>query len=181
MDPPSQDCDRTVELIRECAAEHGLLATMVERDNYHRIWGRDGCILGLAAPLCGDEELLPAFHPVITPAGADGEELQMTFSDTFKNRPHQYHNGGLCPLVTGFYVADLAARGRDELAGRQLDGVHRANALETEGRPRSFPEFLHDRTHAPGGARRLGWSAAAAVIGQQALEGNVLFSAVDRT
>ena len=128
-----------------------------------------------------DVMLLPAFHPVITPADDDWEELQMTFSYTFKNRPHEYHNGGLWPLVTGFYVADLAARGHHELAEKYLDGIHRANALEMEGRPWRFPEFLHGQKHIPGGAPRLGWSAAAAVIGQQALEGNSLFSAVDQT
>jgi hypothetical protein len=45
--------------------------------------------------------LLPAFDPVITPKDEDWDELQMTFSHTFKNAPHEYHNGGLCPIVTG--------------------------------------------------------------------------------
>jgi hypothetical protein len=127
-----------------------------------------------------DVMLLPAFHPVITPADEDWEDLQMTFSYTFKNRPYEYHNGGLWPLVTGFYVADLVARGRKELAEEYLDGIHRANAREMEGRPWSFPEFLHGQNHTPGGAPRLGWSAAAAVIGEQALGGNVIFSTASR-
>jgi len=123
-----------------------------------------------------DVMLLPAFHPVITPADADWEDLQMTFSYTFKNRPYEYHNGGLWPLVTGFYVADLAARGCPEAARQYLDGIHQANSRQIEGRAWGFPEFLHGRDHTPGGTPRLGWSAAAAVIGQQACEGNTVFS-----
>lgn len=120
--------------------------------------------------------LLPAFHPVILPEDADWEDLQMTFSYSFKNRPYEYHNGGLWPMVTGFYVADLAARGHTELAGQYLEGVHAANGRQYEDASWGFPEFLHGKEHTPGGTPKLGWSAAAAVIGQHALNGNVLFS-----
>ena len=120
--------------------------------------------------------LLPAFHPVITPTDADWEDLQMTFSYTFKNHPHAYHNGGLWPMVTGFRVADLAARGHTDLARQYLEGIHRANALAMEGHDWGFPEFIHGRQHTPGGTPRLGWSAAAAIIGHKACEGNMVFS-----
>lgn len=122
-----------------------------------------------------DVMLLPAFHPVIKPKDEDWNDLQMTFSHTFKNAPHEYHNGGLWPLVTGFYVADLAARGREDLARRYLQGIHRANRAEYEGQPWSFPEYLHGQTFAPGGTSPMSWSAAAAIIGHQALEGKQLF------
>ncbi|NIR31876.1 MAG: glycogen debranching protein [Gammaproteobacteria bacterium] len=126
--------------------------------------------------LIGDElanraGLLPAFHPVITPVDEDWEDLQMTFSYTFKNRPYEFHNGGLWPMITGFYVADLAARGHHELAGRYLDNIHAGNALEMDGEPWSFPEFVQGKTFEAGGTRHQGWSAAAAVMGRQALEG----------
>jgi hypothetical protein len=115
--------------------------------------------------------LLPAFHPVITPKDEDWEELHMTFSYTFKNRPYEYHNGGLWPLVTGFYVADLAARGETDLAGRFLDGIHRANAKSADGSAWGFPEYLHGKTFKPEGMMGQGWSAAAAVIAHHALDG----------
>lgn len=123
--------------------------------------------------------VLPAFYPVITTEDADWEELQMTFSYTFKNHPYEYHNGGLWPMVTGFYVADLAARGQTELAGRYLAGIHWANAKAMEGDAWGFPEFVHGRDHTPGGTPKLAWSAAAAVIGQQALQGKGLFAESD--
>lgn len=72
--------------------------------------------------------LLPAFHPVINPKDEDWKELKMTFSYHFKNRPYEYHNGGLWPLITGFYVAGLAARNQPDRAARYLQGIHGANA-----------------------------------------------------
>jgi hypothetical protein len=119
--------------------------------------------------------LLPAFHPVIKPIDEDWEHLQMMFSYTFKNRPYEFHNGGLWPMITGFYVADLAHRRHPGEAHRFLQAVHSANALVMDGEPWGFPEFLHGRQLTPGGKRRLGWSAAAAVIGHQALQGERVF------
>ena len=115
--------------------------------------------------------LLPAFYPVIEPMDRDWEELQTTFSYSFKNRPHEYHNGGLWPMVTGFYVADLARRGRYDMAQRFLDGIHAANAMTMDGEAWSFPEYVHGVRLTPGGTSRLGWSAAAAVIGGHAVAG----------
>jgi hypothetical protein len=115
--------------------------------------------------------LLPAFHPVITPRDEDWDDLQMTFSHTFKNQPYQYQNGGLWPMITGFYVADLAKRGRNDEARRYLEGVHRTNASEMNGEPWSFPEYLHGRELTPGGNSEMVWNAAAAVLGQCAVDG----------
>lgn len=122
-----------------------------------------------------DLPLLPAFHPVIKPVDEDWEELQVMFTYTFKNKPYEFHNGGLWPMLTGFYVADLAKRGRKNEAKKYLDAVHRANALEMEGEPWGFPEFVNGEDLNPGGTRLQGWSAAGAIIGQRALEGRRVF------
>ena len=115
--------------------------------------------------------LLPAFHPVIEPVDADWEDLQVMFSYTFKNKPYEFHNGGLWPMVTGFYVADLARRQHTEAAKKYLQAIHQANALTMEGEAWGFPEFVHGQKLTPGGTRHQGWSAAAAIIGQHALDG----------
>lgn len=120
-------------------------------------------------------KVLPAFHPVIEPVDKDWEELQMSFSYTFKNQPYEFHNGGLWPMVTGFYVADLAARGRQSEARDYLRGIHQANALMMEDEPWGFPEYVHGRKFTAGGTRHQSWSAAAAVMGHHALEGKPLF------
>ena len=122
-----------------------------------------------------DVMLLPAFHPVISPKDEEWDELQMTFSHSFKNEPHEYHNGGLWPLVTGFYAASLAKRGKLELARRYCDGIHAANALAMYDVDWGFPEYLHGQKHVAQGTSRMGWSAAAAVIAEQYLAGKRLF------
>lgn len=125
--------------------------------------------------VAGTPQLLPAFHPVIEPDDIDWERLQVSFSYQFRNQPYEYHNGGLWPMLTGFYVADLAQRGQTEQAERFLNGIHWANSLAMDGEGWSFPEFVHGRDFKPGGTRQQGWSAAAAVIGKHALEGIPLF------
>jgi len=120
--------------------------------------------------------LLPAFNPVITPKDEKWNDLQITFSHTFKNSPHEYHNGGLWPLVTAFYAASLARRGKGDLARRYADGIHAANRLPIDDSPWSFPEYVHGKEHTAGGTHPMGWSAAAAVIAEQAIKGKRVFS-----
>jgi len=125
--------------------------------------------------------LLPAFHPVIDPHDKDWSHLHMTFSYSFKNRPHEFQNGGLWPFITGFYVADLAARGETGRAGRFLDAIDRANALPVRGEPWSFPEYVHGQALTAGGTPHQGWSAAGAVIAHHAMQGERVFRIGART
>ncbi len=122
-----------------------------------------------------DVMLLPAFDPVITPRDEYWDDLQMSFSYTFKNEPYEYHNGGLWPFVTAFYAASLAQRGELELARRYRDGIHAANRRPRDGEPWSFSEYLNGKTHEPGGTYPMGWSAAAAVIADAYVGGGRLF------
>lgn len=122
-----------------------------------------------------EPRLLPAFHPVIKPVDEDWRDLNMTFSYSFKNHPYEYQNGGLWPMITGFYAADLAGRGDRERAAAYVEGIHQANALEMEGEHWSFPEFVHGKRLTAGGTRQQGWSAAGAIIGEHALRGEAVF------
>lgn len=126
------------------------------------------------------KQLLPAFTPVIKPVDKDWDDLHMTFSYTFKNKPNEYHNGGLWPMITGFYVADLALRGKEEIARKLLEKIHEGNGLEMEGEPWGFPEYIHGKHHTAGGTRHQGWSAAGAIIAEKAMEGQRLFRIGDR-
>jgi glycogen debranching enzyme len=119
--------------------------------------------------------LMPAFHPVIKPVDDDWKELQATYSYAFRNSPYHYHNGGRWPLLSGFYAADLAFRGQVGLAEQYLDDLNHANALEMDGESWSFPEYLHGRDLTPRGTKHQGWSAAAAVLAHQALDGRRCF------
>jgi len=126
-----------------------------------------------------DLPLLPAFHPVIKPVDEDWKHLHVMFSYSFKNKPYEFQNGGLWQMITGFYVADLARRKRTKEAVKYLQGIHRANAMSMEDEAWGFPEYVNGRKLVPGGTRRQGWSAAAALIGQHALEGRCIFRVND--
>lgn len=119
--------------------------------------------------------LLPAFHPVIQPIDEDWKSLQMTFSFTFKNKPYEFQNGGLWSMLTGFYVADLAKRQQTQQATDCLLAIHRANQMAFGDQDWGFAEFIHGRTLHTGGTKQQAWSAAAAIIGQAALENKTVF------
>jgi GH15 family glucan-1,4-alpha-glucosidase len=131
---------------------------------------------GFISKLVDDNEirLLPAFAPVIQEIDEDWKELQATFSYTFRNKPYEYHNGGLWPLVTGFYVVDLAGRGLERKAKDYLKAIHQANYLGQD-EEWGFHEFINGKSFEPQGTRHQTWSAGAVVMGQLALEGKKLF------
>jgi len=120
-------------------------------------------------------KLLPAFHPVILPVDKDWQDLQMTFSFTFKNSPYEYHNGGLWPMLSGFYVYDLYQRGFHQLASLFSDAINHANNLKYHDIQPSFPEYVNGKTLQPGGTLEQGWSASATIISYQSLQGKKLF------
>ena len=119
--------------------------------------------------------LIPAFYPVIEPKDSDWEDLQMVFSHTFKNRPFEFHNSGLWPMLTGFYIADLAQRNKQDVAHKYLSAIDQGNAMTYNDAEWSFPEYFHGRLFTPGGTKHQGWSAAASIIGHHTLEGGSLF------
>jgi len=122
-----------------------------------------------------DMQLLPAFYPVIQPETDSWNELEVSFSFTFKNKPYEFHNGGLWPFVTGFYVADLAKRGKTELAETYLRNIDAANRLSAQDNDEwGFYEYIHGKNHTPGGTRHQGWSAAASVMAHHALDGQYI-------
>jgi hypothetical protein len=96
-----------------------------------------------------------AMDPVIQPGSRD-------WRDYYRNRnlnlPHQYHNGGIWPMVGGFYVAALVKAGRLSEARQQLANLARANKQGLH-REWEFNEFLHGLNGRPMGAIGNAWSA----------------------
>jgi hypothetical protein len=74
-----------------------------------------------------------------------------------QNSAWQYHNGGVWPMVGGFWIAALARCGRKRLAQAELVKLARACALDDW----AFAEWLHGRTSAPRGMQGQSWNAAA--------------------
>lgn len=114
--------------------------------------------------------LLPAFWPVISPGTVHWEQLQANhLYGQMKNSPYMYHNGGLWPMITGFYAVGLARQGQDERAQHLLTAINAANARGSDGTQWAFAEYHHGQTHQPMGTTQVAWSAAAGVMAHQAL------------
>ena len=89
-----------------------------------------------------------------------------------QNLAWQYHNGGIWPMVGGFWVAALAACGRRQQASTELVQLARACALKNW----AFTEWLHGKTHAPRGMPGQSWNAAAFLLAEHAVaQGSVSF------
>jgi glycogen debranching enzyme len=82
-----------------------------------------------------------------------------------QNSAWQYHNGGIWPMIGGFWVAALARAGRRRLARTELVKLARACALDGW----AFAEWLHGRTAAPRGMPGQSWNAAAFLLAEHAL------------
>ncbi|MEN8376379.1 MAG: glycoside hydrolase 100 family protein [Gemmatimonadota bacterium] len=113
------------------------------------------------AEFLGRGALPPAFHPPITESDPGWDELRGFHLFDFRNRPHEYHNGGIWPIWLGWLALALALRGRTETLGRLRASW--ADALERAPRF-DFHEFLHGRTGQPGGRPRMAYSAAGSIF-----------------
>jgi glycogen debranching enzyme len=82
-----------------------------------------------------------------------------------QNYEWQYHNGGIWPMVGGFWITALAFAGRVAQARRELVKMARACAL----RNWAFTEWLHGKTLAPRGMAGQSWNAAAFLMAEVAL------------
>jgi glycogen debranching enzyme len=89
-----------------------------------------------------------------------------------QNEVWQYHNGGIWPMVGGFWIAALAAAGRLPQARLELVNLARACAV----RNWAFTEWLHGTQGTPRGMPGQSWNAAAFLMAEHAVAGkrNVL-------
>jgi glycogen debranching enzyme len=85
------------------------------------------------------------------------------------NLPHQYHNGGIWPMIGGFHVAALVRHGWVVEAERQLVSLAEANrsGIDQEW---EFNEWLHGDSGHPMGFGKQAWSAAMYIYAYNALK-----------
>jgi hypothetical protein len=83
-----------------------------------------------------------------------------------QNLVWQYHNGGIWPMVGGFWVTALVANGRRQQAREELVKLARACALKNW----AFTEWLHGKTLTPRGMPGQSWNAAAYLMAERAVE-----------
>jgi glycogen debranching enzyme len=82
-----------------------------------------------------------------------------------QNEVWQYHNGGIWPMVGGFWVIALAAAGRLPQARLELENLARACAV----RNWAFTEWLHGTKGTPRGMPGQSWNAAAFLMAERAI------------
>jgi glycogen debranching enzyme len=84
-----------------------------------------------------------------------------------QNHVWQYHNGGIWPMVGGFWIGALMEAGRPGQAETDLVRMARACALKNW----AFTEWLHGKTLAPRGMPGQSWNAAAFLMAANAVAG----------
>jgi glycogen debranching enzyme len=82
-----------------------------------------------------------------------------------QNLVWQYHNGGIWPMVGGFWILALAAAGRRAQARAELVKLARVCALGNW----CFTEWLHGKTLSPRGMPGQSWNAAAFLMAEHAV------------
>ncbi|RNL52131.1 glycoside hydrolase 100 family protein [Pedobacter jejuensis] len=113
------------------------------------------------------QSLLPSFYPTIEASDADMNDLKNNYAYNFRNKPNFFHNGGLWPVWNGWAVGALKMQGKDELAQSLLKAIHQSNAKDD-----LFNECFHGKTDKPCGVPNCTWSAAGAIIAEQAMINN---------
>jgi GH15 family glucan-1,4-alpha-glucosidase len=106
-----------------------------------------------------------AIHPPIYPGEPNWREY---YRSRTLNLPHQYHNGGIWPLIGGFHVAALVRHGWKAEAERLLVSLAKANHQGVY-QPWEFTEWLHGESGHPMGYAQQAWSAAMFVYAEHAL------------
>ena len=103
----------------------------------------------------------PAFHPVIEEGHPDWPALRAYHLHGFRNRPHEYHNGGVWPIWLGWLGLALARAGREpDLMRLRALTQARLDALPDF----AFEEYLHGVTGAPGGTTSMAYTATGLVF-----------------
>lgn len=118
-----------------------------------------GSVQAIQSLAANSNKMLPSFSPAITDADWHMEELKNNYAFSFRNKPHEFHNGGLWPVWNGF--ASLALQGIDDaLANELAQRTSEACSMENW----SFNECFHGQTGQPNGVPACAWSAAGVLL-----------------
>ena len=104
--------------------------------------------------------LVPALDPPYVSDDPEWAAMERLASHAFRNPPGSYQNGGLWPMINGFWSAAARRCGRPVLADELRDAICAANRLG-DGR---YSEYLHAEPGSVGGTALQAWSAAGEVL-----------------
>ncbi|MBO9393743.1 MULTISPECIES: amylo-alpha-1,6-glucosidase [Caldilinea] len=111
-----------------------------------------------------------AIYPPIFPGESNWREY---YRSRNLNLPHQYHNGGIWPMIGGFHVAALVRHGWRHHAEQMLAALAEANRQGTTYEW-SFNEWLHGASGHPMGYEQQAWSAAMFLYAEHAVRTGTL-------
>jgi hypothetical protein len=111
--------------------------------------------------------IFPSFFPTIENKDADMKNLKHNYAFEFRNKPGQFHNGGLWTVWNGLLVMALSKYEQKGLSKKITQNIHKANNLN-----KKFNECIDATTLQPCGIDFCSWSAAGAVIAEQSQNNN---------
>ncbi len=109
---------------------------------------------------------IPAFHPTINRGDKDFYLLENNFRFEFRNKPHEFHNGGIWPMVNSFWgLATFLHKGKAdaEFICNNIVQLNKINDWE-------FNECFNSKTILPCGVPKCTWSAAGQVMLNSAIQ-----------
>lgn len=117
------------------------------------------------------DNLLPSFFPSIGERDWEMNELKNNYAYTFRNKPGEFHNGGLWPVWNGLACAAVFNKGDSPLAEQMYAKLITAVAANNW----EFNECLLSDTRQPVGVPYCAWSAGGVILAHAAMNGNQLF------
>lgn len=124
----------------------------------------------IAERFLGRSELPPAFHPVIDETDPEWPALSHYFLFEFRNRPHEYHNGGIWPIWLGWLSLALSRTSRRA----DLERLREIVRTRIESRADfKFHEYLNGTNGKPGGITGMAYSATGLVFLHAASHGRL--------
>ena len=107
---------------------------------------------------------MTSLYPPVFPG-----EVSWQFIYETHEQPYTYHNGGIWPLIAGFWIASLVKAKKHSTAKSDLKKL--AKILKEQGY--KFNEYMHGKTGVPMGRTYQAWSAASYIIAYKMVENPV--------
>lgn len=107
---------------------------------------------------------IKALFPAVRENDQDWEPIYK-----IKEQTHMYHNGGIWPVIAGFWIYVLTKNTKKKIAKQEL--LRFANQIKQQDN--LFHEYLHGKTGEPQGRTKQAWSAAGFIIAKKSVEGKV--------
>lgn len=110
-------------------------------------------------------KLMPAFWPVIKPNELDWNLLENNCKFEFRNHPFEFHNGGIWPMVNGFWGMAMYHLNKNEDSKAILYDLNQANSENNY----SFQENFNTQNSKQVGVPFCSWSAAGSILLEQTI------------